>query len=325
MVGGNSIMPFHTKKEREKNRLKQAGDPLLGVGQDPNIRFDKPEEEEEEEEEEVKSSGIKLPEVGEIQGSPKQTLTLPDGRQFFGLNREDIALLAKQQAELSAPIPGTQPAGTARQTEEARAEVGRIEPSPTTPTEGLIPGVELSEAAIVGIREAIPRALTLAGGAAIAGATAGLVTGGAASIPLAVAAGAVAFTGSITSSILSNVKSQRTDDVNAQQRTLDEGKQTLQDWTTQAAADPSNRAFFISQFNSQLQLIQDAHVQMLTDTNVDVAKFETAIPNLAEFNSFYNEGGERDALISEMLRSLGGGVGDLELNFRMIEMANRRL
>ena len=253
-------------------------------------------------------------------------------RTFLGLSPDEVAEIAAREIGRGVPPEGTLPVGaaaeTTRQAEEAARLVGRTQPSPTTPTEGLVPGVDLGEAVTVGIREAIPRALTIAGGSAIAGATLGLATGPAAPVVspvLAASAAAVTFTGSITASILSNVKSQRTDDTNAQQRVLDEGKQTLQDWTTQAAADPSNRGFFISQFNSQLQQIQDAHVQMLTDTNADVAKFETATPNLAEFNSFYNEGGERDALLSEMLRSLSGGVGDLELNFRMMEMANRRL
>ena len=251
-----------------------------------------------------------------------------DGKTFLGLSPDEVREIAQRDLLKKAQPEGTAPVGTAaaqvRGAEEARRLVGQVEPSPTEPTPGLVPGVDLGEAAIVGIREAIPRALTLAGGAAVAGAAAGLATGGVASVPLAIGAAAVTFVGSITASILSNVKSQRTDDTTAQQRVLDEGKQTLQDWTTQAAADPSNRGFYISQFNLQKQMIQDAHVQMITDTNADRLKFETSVPNLAEFNSFYSVGGELDALESEMLRSLGGGVGELELNFRMIEMANRR-
>ncbi len=251
-----------------------------------------------------------------------------DGKTFLGLRPQDVRQIAERDLLKREQPEGTAPVGTAqaqaRSAEEAERLVGQTQPSPTTPTEGLVPGVDSGEALIVGFREAIPRALTLAGGAAVAGAAAGLATGGVLSVPLAIGAAAITFVGSITASILSNVKSQRTDDTNAQQRVLDEGKQTLQDWTTQAAADPSNRGFYISQFNKQLQQIQDAHVQMLTDTNADVLKFETSVPNLAEFNSFYSVGGERDALQSEMLRSLGGGVGELELNFRMIEMANRR-
>lgn len=205
---------------------------------------------------------------------------------------------------------------------ELVGQIGQIQPSPTEQSEGIVPGVDTGEAITVGAREAIPRALTVAGGFGLAGAAAG--GGTPASVPLAIGAAAVGFAGSISASILGNVKSQRTDSTSAQQRVLDEGKQTLQDWATQAAADPANRAFYVSQFNKQLQQIQDAHVQMKTDTNADVAKFETAIPNLAEFNSFYSEGGERDALVNEMTRSLTGGVGDLELNFRMIQMADRR-
>ena len=54
-----------------------------------------------------------VPEVGETVNAPQQTLTLPDGRIFQGLNREDIALLAQQEAGKGLP-PGTAPAGTAQ-------------------------------------------------------------------------------------------------------------------------------------------------------------------------------------------------------------------
>ena len=122
--------------------------------------------------------------------------------------------------------------------------------------------------------------------------------------------------------MISNMKGQRTDDTNAQQRVLDEGKQTLKDWSTMAKSDPTNREFYLSQFNIQLQLIQDAHVQMLTDTNADVAKFESAIPNLAEFNSFYSLGGERDALVNDMVISLQTPVS---IDYSMIELTQRRV
>ncbi len=234
--------------------------------------------------------------------------------------REDPALAQQQAIER----------GQQEITAEGRAlaEQGfETQPSPTEESPGLVPGVSLQEAGIVAVRDGVPRALTLAGGAAVAGATIGLAAGPAAPVvspTLAIAAGAVTFIGSISASMLSNMNSQRTDDVNAQQRVLDEGKQTLNDWVTMAAADPTRRQEARFQFQQQLQLIQDAHVQMVTDTNGDLAKFETAIPNLAEFNTFYSGGGERDALESDMDRALRGQMTPAEVNFRMMELAGRR-
>ena len=142
------------------------------------------------------------------------------------------------------------------------------------------------------------------------------------SVPAAAAIGATAgFVAGIVGGITSDMSSQRTDNTNAQQRVLDEGKQTLMDWVTLSKSDPANRQFYLKQFNIQLQLIQDAHVQMLTDTNSDVAKFESAIPNLAEFSTFYSIGGERDALLNEMRNAL---ITPSSVEYEMVAMANRR-
>ena len=205
-----------------------------------------------------------------------------------------------------------------RATQELVGQVGDIQPST-----GIEPtGLDVGEAATVGLRDAIPRALTIAGGAAVGGAALGAVTtGGLLSAPLAIIGATVGFVGSIASSMIGNFKSQRTDTTTAQQRILDEGKQTLKDWSTLAKSDPTNKEYYLSQFNRQLQQIQDAHVQMITDTNADVAKFETALPNLAEFNSFYSIGGERDALVNEMVISLQTPAS---LDYDMLELTNRR-
>jgi len=247
------------------------------------------------------------------------------GKTFLGLSPEDVNQIAQSRLEKTQQPEGTAPVGTAQDAankqalgEQLSAQVGQTDPSIASPS-----SLDLGETVTSSLREAIPRALTLSGGAAVAGATAGLATAGAASIPLAVGAAAITFTGSISASMLSNMKRQRTDTTNAQQRVLDEGKQTLSDWSTLASADPSRKIEAVTQFNNQLQIIQDAHHQMLTDTNADVLKFENAIPNLAEFNSFYSVGGERDALVADMRNALTGVLNPDEVNFRMISLTNR--
>ena len=257
-------------------------------------------------------------------------VTLANGQTFFGSEEEVRALASKRVAQAAIPV-GTQEAGTtqrgadvafqqaqlAAEGQALAGQVGQIDPSTgITPTD-----LSEKEALIVGVRDAIPRALSLAGGAFVLGGTVGLAAGGTASIPLAIGGAAATFVGSISSSMISNMRSQRVDNTNAQQRVLDEGKQTLNDWVTLAGADPAKRTFYLSQFNIQLQLIQDAHVQMLTDTEADFSKYENAIPNLAEFNSFYNEGGERDALVQDMIVSL---TTPATPEYAMIELAQRR-
>ena len=104
-------------------------------------------------------------------------------------------------------------------------------------------------------------------------------------------------------------------------RVLDEGNQTLQDWVTLARSDPANKAFYLAQYNKQLAQIDQAHRQMKLDTSRDLAKFETALPNLAEFDSFYSVGGERDALNEEMRNAL---LTVSPENYNMLELAHRR-
>ncbi len=255
-------------------------------------------------EEKVKPQKVKptAPEVGEIQGTAKQVVRLPDGREFFGLNKDEVAQLVASETKPDIPL-GAQPAGTAQRRAEERArgeqlagqvgEFGQLGVSPT--------GLEFGEAATTGIVASIPSALRLAA----TGAGIGLVGGATVAGPIGAGAGAAigavaGFVSGIASGMIGSFKSQRTDTTTSQQRVLDEGKQTLMDWVTLARSDPSNKAFYLAQYNKQLAQINQAHRQMKLDTSRDLAKFETALPNLAEFNSFYSIGGERDALNEEM-------------------------
>ena len=62
---------------------------------------------------------------------------------------------------------------------------------------------------------------------------------------------------------------------------------------------------------------------MKLDTSRDVAKFETALPNLAEFESFYNLQGEKDFLVTRMRQALGAQQ-DPEYIYQLAELAERR-
>lgn len=262
------------------------------------------------------------PKTGRVSG-----ITLPDGRTFLGLGPDDVKRIAAQEAARGQPPEGTVPVGTAedlakRQAEAQRlsGQVGEIGPSDVTDPTGL----SETEALTAGVRDSIPGAIRLAAqagvGAAAIGAVATAPAGGIGAVPAAAIGAAAGFTAGIVGGMIGNFKGQRTDTTTAQQRVLDEGKQTLMDWVTLAKADPARKEFYLSQFNQQLQLIQDAHVQMLVDTNADVLKFETALPNLAEFNSFYDPAGERDALVDEMRLALQTPSG---VNYEMLLLAQR--
>ena len=273
---------------------------------------------------------IKDSETGKISG-----VKLPDGRTFFGVSPQEAKdILADYQKTRTAP-DGTLPAGTQQaqldqqlaqqaEAEQLGGQIGDFGQLGVDPT-----GLDIGEAGIAGIRGAIPRALSLAA----TGAGIGLVGGGAVGsvVPGAgTAAGAAAgaalgavggFVSGISSSMLSNLRSQRTDTTTAQQRVLDEGKQNLNDWATLAGTDPANRHVYVKNFNQQLALIDQAYRQMKLDTSRDVAKFETALPNLAEFETFYSTQGERDFLVADMQNSL---LQPSNMEYKMIELAQRK-
>lgn len=265
-----------------------------------------------------------IPEVFDIEGTAKQGVTTTEGRQFFGLSPDEIELLARQQAEKTAPIPGTAPAGTTQRQadiqfrgQQLAGGIGQFQPLGVSPT-----GLKLGEALTTGAVNAIPQAIQFAGGAAVLGAATGTAVAGPLGTVGGAAIGAAAgFVAGLVSSMVSNFKSQRADTTTAQQRILDEGKQTMKDWATLARNDPANKAFYLAEYNKQSAQIDQAYRQMKLDTSRDVAKFETALPNLAEFESFYSSGGERDTLNIEMRTAL---LAQSPPNYDMLELTFRR-
>jgi hypothetical protein len=247
--------------------------------------------------------------------------------QFVKDRQTAIAIMKRQEGE-EALLEGTQTAEQQSQAATIRAsaaalfgQVGQLDPST-----GIIETpLDFAEALTQGIVGSIPRALSYAVTGAGIGFTGGAVAtspaGGIGAIPAAAIGAAAGFVSGISSGMISSMKSQRTDNTNAQQRVLDEGKQTLTDWSTMAKTDPANAEFYVSQFNLQLQLIQNAYTQMKIDTQGDLGKFENAIPNLAEFESFYSVGGERDALVIEMGNSILTFVDPI---YSMQELVRRR-
>jgi len=257
-------------------------------------------------------------------------LTLPDGRTFLGLSRDEVAQIsgAFQKRGLPEGLPRV---GTAQEqvnrgfeAEQLRGQVGQFGQLPVSPTR-----LDFGEATTVGIINSIPRALSFAATGALAGGVVGGTAGAAAapitgglSIPAGAALGAVGgFIDGLTSSMISNLKSQRSDTTTAQQRVLDEGKQTMKDWATLAEADPANKAFYLAQYNKVASQIDQSYRQMKLDTNRDVCKFESAIPNLAEFEAFYAPGGDIDTLDQEMRNAL---LSPVSPEYKMLELAQRR-
>ena len=268
------------------------------------------------------------PKVAEAPTTPTQNIykgvdiSKPFSNKDF-LTKEDYEQ-AKRKAELMVlkGSPSTEQLMQQQQAElqaqQLARQVGQFQQLGVEPT-----GLDVGQAATQGIVGAIPRALSFAATGAAAGALGGSAFAGVGAVPGAIIGAVGGFVSGITSSMISNFKSQRTDTTNAQKRVLDEGKQNLNDWATLAAADPANRALYIKNFNQQLALIDQAYRQMKLDTSRDVAKFETALPDLAEFEAFYMAQGERDYLVAKMYQSLGV-MQDPDFSYQMQELATRR-
>lgn len=252
-------------------------------------------------------------------------------RTFLGLSPEDVETIAQGEQQRKALPLGTAEFGTAqaqadqlRQGQLLASQVGQFGQLGVTPT-----GLNIEEGIRVGLTEAIPDAIrqagTLAGGGAVIGGAVGtaagpLGTGGGALLGAAIG-GTTGFVSSMARSMIGSFKGQRRDTTTAQQRVLDEGKQTMADWATLARADPTNRATYLAEYNKVAAQIDQAYRQMKLDTSRDVAKFETALPNIAEFEAFYSAGGERDVLDLEMQSALQTPT---PVNYNVLELADRR-
>ena len=274
--------------------------------------------------------------IDPVTGRPSG-VTRPGGPTHLGLSQGDVELLQRQQAQRAAQAGGAAPVGTAQAASDAafrgEQQVGQIGQFGEL---GLSQGpiLDKGEAIRQGLVGSIPSALRSAGqfgvgaavlGGAARGAAIGTVgapaTGGISIAAGAAIGAAVGLVSGIIGGMISNFKSQRADNTTGQQRILDEGKQSLQDYATMAKADPINRAQYLALYNQQLALIDQAYRQMKFDTSRDVAKFETAVPNLAEFIAFYSVGGEKQALDLEMRNSL---LAQSPSDYGMIELAFRR-
>ena len=302
---------------RQKSEAEAALDKPIGAGITLDTLQEQPQGQPQGEETTTQGQGVNFLPNGTVDISfAGQTVNLTREEYetaFFrkgGQITEEIKLARQLNPQAQAGIQGQQLAGQVGQ-------FGQLGVSPT--------GLNTAEGLTQGIVDSIPEALRLGTVGAGLGFAGGSVAGSAAG-PIGSGAGAAigvtaGFIGGLARGMISSFKSQRRDTTTAQQRILDEGKQTMKDWSTMAKNDPTNKQFYLGQYNQVSAQIDQAYRQMKLDTSRDVGKFETALPNLAEFEAFYSLGGERDALNVEMENSL---LTPGPLNYDLLELQNRR-
>jgi hypothetical protein len=126
---------------------------------------------------------------------------------------------------------------------------------------------------------------TFAGGGALAGsAVPGLGTVAGLIIGAAIGVG---------SSILSNIKSQKADNMAAQKLTLTQGQANLNKLILLAQVDAGNSQKYVDGFNAQLDKISEAYANLKADasSNLNLMVEQDGTTQLARFDSFYGEGG----------------------------------
>ena len=247
--------------------------------------------------------------------TPQQVIFNESGEAVGIVRPDGTALLGLSPADIDAQLQSGAVAADAQAQQDVSGQVGEfgelgIEGTPFDSS-------ALAGAAARGVIPGLIRGVGTGVATGLLGAKAGALGGPATAVTL----GALGFASGIASSLLGEMKSQRTDNTNAQQRVLDEGKQVLSDWITFAEANPSQKTFALAGFNQQLALIDQAFRQMKLDTSEDVLAFESAIPNLAEFNSFYSTSGERDVLSDEMRIAV---IQPAPIDTRLIALMARR-
>lgn len=247
-------------------------------------------------------------------GNGNVTITGGDGKPVTLTKEEYEVYLGNKAGNITPAIQQAQAIPTRSQFEaqQLSQEVGQFNPL-STQESNILGGASIGEAFTTGLINNIPKAASYA-------VAAGIATG-AGSNPVSWGAAGAVFAGTLAGGIVSDLKGQRRDITQAQKRVLDEGKQTLKDWATMAEIDPANKAYYLAQYNQVAAQIDQAYRQIKLDTSRDLGKFETALPDLAEFEAFYSTGGERDLLNLEMQQAL---LAQTSSEYKALELAQRR-
>ena len=269
----------------------------------------------------VKQEGI---EIGDIEGSSKETVTLPDGRQFFGLNKDDVEDLRQQVAKEKARLEGTAPLGTAQAQAEEQArlqqsigQIGQIGQL----TEAEQAKINYSQALTAGTVGQIPSLLSTAGQFAVGGAIAGGAGGaGIGAVPGALIGAGVGIIAGIARGVLGNIKEQQRGELQAADIELTNARTNMRQLAMLASQDRANADIYINAYNNQLTRIHQARRQTKAEVQGDLNSFmEDGREQLADFDAFLQDGGIADVYGQKLRIAL---QTDTPLSFEGTELMN---
>jgi outer membrane lipoprotein SlyB len=286
------------------NLLKKPKNELLDVIENKKaegMQSSLPKEDKKEEELPSNTSEVYRDKSGTLAG-----ITTPEGKTYLGLSQKEVEQIAAAKNKKYQTPAGTVEARDVaqqraiqeqqliemQQNQQIAGNIGQLSPQ----GELQYQRPDLVQAGAAGIRTAIPGAI----GGAATGAVAGALAGGGTplSIPFAIAGGDAGF----TSSVLSNLKKQKTEDIASSKLVLTDANKMLPKIIALAKADknPANREKYVDMFNLQLANIERAHSQLKLDTQKVPFKFEDATVELQKCDNFYAVGGGYDFYTTKM-------------------------
>lgn len=212
-----------------------------------------------------------------------------DGQTFFGSEEDIRGAVEREQAKNQAIVGATPISQLPTPSDIALAEqVGTIDEQ----------RVAQATTSDLDFKQALQVGLTAGGKAAAGGAAAGLLTGGTLSVPLAAAGGIGFFIGGV----ISDLKSQSSDNFTIKTNDLKKRDKNLRALITDTNKNPSNAAENYQLFREQLTRIEVDYQELHLESQRDLNKFLGKDGNveLAKYQTFYEVGGARDFYKREM-------------------------
>lgn len=245
----------------------------------------------------------KKPEVITDQTTGKLTgVVKPDGSSYVGISPQDVRAISGQVTKDTQLPQGTEPLGTAVMQAQAQqqAEMLASQIAQSSGIQGIQKdingnfidgnGTPINWKQVGYATAADKSAWTTIGTLAAGGAYLGSLAAPGAGTVIGIIGGALLGLGVST---LSNIRSQKSDNLQAQKISLTNGQTNLNKLTLLVQADPARAPEYIDGFNAQLDKIAQAYANLRADASSDLNLItaQDGTTELARFANFYAQGG----------------------------------
>ena len=214
------------------------------------------------------------------------------------ISEQEAAILKQQEAEQKMQI----------QQENAQLAQGVLGVPPITETPQASP-FDISQTALRGVSSAIPSIITNVGTGAAIGAGVGAAGGaGVGAVPGAIIGGVAGLIKGVWQGVQGSLAQQASDNIQAQSKTLSDGKSNLKRLISLAKADPVRADVYLSAYQQQKAQIAESYGKLKLETERDLYKFlgKDGSTALKAYASFYSNGGLAEIYDTNMQLALLG-------------------